>query len=344
MAGITHIIETVTFDKDRRLVCFENRKELVYNVELTVRDDEDKKLLRLGVGEDSYFIRCTSTKGGEIRKHNKEIEKIEKTFNEIRKLPPLPEEVPEPEPEPEPEPQAEAIKKVNDWIDLGAIDIDEAEGTIKIGEDIYPANKVRIVLTTAAERKALSLITPSSHHTAYSVETYIGSVVDNNTRVNALSWKADAAAKRADRLQYIDDLKSGRFPAVPIPAACSAKPGATAIIVETSAEFQEPQTESSADTSTPGGFFRNLGDSLMMKKSKEKSRETMKTIDTGVLALTIDAIMFAGTVRTFTVMLHDIPQPVVDEKQMLLLLDQGPITLKGIDGEAWESALSALLQ
>lgn len=339
MAGITHIIDTLGFDADRRLVLFEDRSAPVYDVVLTVRDDGGKKILRLGVGEDAYFIRCGSDDKGDIRRSNREIERIEETYRKIRGMPPLP---PEPETPKEPVPEKE-FSKVSDWVDLAAVDIDDENGVIRIGEAVYPANRVHVILTTAYDRKALGITTPDSHHTAYSAEAKIYSALDNETRVNALSWKAKAAAKRADRLQLLDALKEGRFPEVQVPAAVTLEPGEQAVVVEAGASMQEPREESASDVRKPLGLFRSIGEAVMPNKVGEKSRDSMKTVDTGVLVLTTARIVFAGPVRRISLKLSEIPHPVLDAKQMTVIVDQKPVTFTDIDSESWVAAFSALL-
>jgi len=337
MVGITHIIDTLTFDADRRLVFYEDKSALVYDVSLTVRDDGDKKLLRLGVGENAYFIRCSSDDSGDIRKSNKKIEKIEETYLKIRSMPPLPLEVVE-------EPLSEKeYSKVSDWIDLSAIVIDEEKGTVSIGEATYPANQVRVILTTAYDRKALSITTPDSHFTAYSAEAKIYSAIDNGTKVNSLSWKAETAAKRADRLQLLDALKKGNFPAVQVPAMITLTPGEKAVIVETSSSMQEPQVESASDVHKPLGIFRTIGETILPTMVGSKSRKSMKIVDTGVLVLTTERIIFVGPVRRLSLLLSEIQHPILDAKQMTVMVNQIPVTFSDIDSESWVAALSTLL-
>lgn len=336
MAGITHIIDTLTFDADRRLVFYEDKSALVYDVSLTVREDDGKKLLRLGVGENAYFIRCSSDEKRDIRKSNKAIERIEETYQMIRGMPPLP---------PEPEVTAEKeISKVNDWIDLSDIDIDEENGIIRIGKETYPANRVRVILTTAYDRKALRITTPDSHYTAYSADAKIMSLIDNGTRVNSLSWKADAAAKRADRIQLLEALKKGKFPDIQVPSMVTLEGREKAIICDNGVSMQEPQMESASDVSKPLGIFRTIGETILPNKVESKSRETMKVVDTGVLVLTCERIIFVGAVRRMSLPLSEIQHPILDAKQMTVMVNQIPVTFSDIDSESWQAAFSTLLK
>ncbi|HJJ54462.1 MAG TPA: hypothetical protein O0X50_00060 [Methanocorpusculum sp.] len=337
MAAVTHIIDTITFDTDRRLIFFEGRSAPVYDVVLTVREDGEKKILRLAVGEDVYFIRCSSDEKSAIRKSNRNIDQIEETYTQIRRLPPLPSEPEKPVPEKE-------IEKVSDWIDLAAIDIDEENGSIRVGDRTYPANTVRVILTTAFDRKALSITTPDGHYTAYSAEAKLYSLFDNATKVNSLSWKAEAAAKCATRLQLLGALKDGRFSAVDLPVQITLNPGEQAIIVDSSVSMQEPQTESASDVRKPLGIFRTVGETLLPNKIGSRSRETMKTVDIGVLVLTTERILFAGPVRRISLSLSEIPRPILDAKQMTIMQNQMPVTFSDIDSESWNAAFTTLLK
>ncbi|HJJ36586.1 MAG TPA: hypothetical protein O0X27_05380 [Methanocorpusculum sp.] len=336
MTAVTHIIENLTFDSDRRLIFFEDKSALVYDAVLTVREDGEKKILRLSVGDDVYFIRCSSNDTSAIRKSNKNIDRIAETYRQIRSMPPL-----SPEPE-KPVPEKE-IEKVSDWIDLAEIDIDEENGTIRVGDRTYPANSIRVILTTAFNRKALSITTPDGHYTAYSAEAKIYSGFDNGTKVNSLSWKAEAAAKRAARLQLLDALKEGRFPHVDLPSQITLNPGEQAIIMESGASMQEPQVESASDVRKPLGIFRTVGETILPNKIGAKSRETMKTVDTGVLVLTTERIVFVGPVRRVSLFLSEIQRPILDAKQMTVMNNQVPITFSDIDSESWSAALTTLL-
>lgn len=338
MTGITHIIDTVTFDHVHRLIFFEDKSASVDIIKLTARDDNGKLILRLGVNDDVFFIRCTSDNPSEIRKSNKYINSVLEEYNEVLKIPPIPESDPEPIIEEEPPKEAE---KVSDWIDLADIDIDENAGTIRIGTITYPANRVRVVLTTAFERKALSILTPDGHHTAYSTEAKIYSSFDNNNKVTALSWKADQASQRASRLQYLDELKSGVFPTVS--TSVSLNPDETAIIVEEKVTYMEPIRESASNPKKPFGVFRSIGETILPKTINSKSRETMKAIETGTLVLTPKRLIFVGTNRNFAVSLGAISHPVLDLKQMMIQFPENPVTLRNIDGEAWSAAFTTLL-